>query len=110
MTALATAPPAASWAPPLALDKDAAVDSAVRLETGVAILLGLLLVSYWWVADGSGPGTSWRPCPWADIDATASYIHGRDAARWLQTRPIHSALVIWTDGTATRMPEELSPK
>jgi FAD:protein FMN transferase len=30
----------------------------------------------------------------ADIDATAAYIHGRDAARWLQTRPIHSALVI----------------
>ena len=43
----------------------------------------------------------------AEIDATASYIHGRDAARWLQTRPIHSALVIWTDGTATRIPEDL---
>jgi thiamine biosynthesis lipoprotein len=43
----------------------------------------------------------------ADIDTTASYIHGRDAARWLQTRPIHSALVIWTDGTATRIPEDL---
>jgi thiamine biosynthesis lipoprotein ApbE len=47
---------------------------------------------------------------WADIDATASYIHGRDAARWLQTRPIRSALVIWTDGTAMRIPEDSSPK
>jgi thiamine biosynthesis lipoprotein len=44
---------------------------------------------------------------WADIDATAAYVHGPDAARWLQTRPIDSALIIWADGGATRLPEEL---
>jgi thiamine biosynthesis lipoprotein len=44
---------------------------------------------------------------WADIDATAAYVHGPDAARWLQTRPVHSALIIWADGGATRIPEEL---
>ena len=38
---------------------------------------------------------------WADIDATAAYVHGRDAARWLATRPIRSALVVWADGTTT---------
>ena len=52
MTALATAPPAASWAPPLQLDKDAAVDRTVRLVTGLTVWLGLLLVTYWWVANG----------------------------------------------------------
>ena len=40
---------------------------------------------------------------WADIDATAAYVQGRDAARWLQTRPIRSALVVWADGTTTRL-------
>jgi thiamine biosynthesis lipoprotein len=25
---------------------------------------------------------------WADIDATAAYVHGLDAARWLHSRPI----------------------
>ena len=52
VTALATAPPAASWAPPLQLDKDAAVDRTVRLGTALTLWLGLLLVTYWWVADG----------------------------------------------------------
>jgi predicted ferric reductase len=52
VTALAPAPPAASWAPPLPLDKDAVVDRAVRLGSGVALWLGLLLITYWWVADG----------------------------------------------------------
>ncbi|HKN43116.1 MAG TPA: ferric reductase-like transmembrane domain-containing protein, partial [Propionibacteriaceae bacterium] len=52
MTALAPAPPAASWAPPLQLDKDAAVDRTVRLVTGLTLWLGLLLVTYWWVANG----------------------------------------------------------
>ena len=41
---------------------------------------------------------------WADIYATAAYVHGCDAARWLQTRPIRSALVVWADGTTTRLP------
>ena len=52
MSALATAPPGASWAPPLQLDKDAAADRTVRLVTGLMLWLGLLLVTYWWVADG----------------------------------------------------------
>jgi FAD:protein FMN transferase len=42
---------------------------------------------------------------WADIDATAAYVQGRDAASWLQTRPIHSALIVWDDGTTTRLPQ-----
>jgi predicted ferric reductase len=52
VTALASGPPAASWAPPLQLDRDAAVDRAVRLVTGLTLWLGLLLVTYWWVANG----------------------------------------------------------
>ena len=40
---------------------------------------------------------------WADIDATAAYVQGRDAARWLQERPIRNALVVWADGTTTRL-------
>jgi len=52
VTALASAPPAASWAPPLSLDKDAALDRFVRLGSAMALWLGLLLVTYWWVADG----------------------------------------------------------
>nr|WP_221634653.1 FAD:protein FMN transferase [Nocardioides luti] len=36
---------------------------------------------------------------WADIDATAAYARGRDAADWLRTRPGRSALVVWADGT-----------
>jgi thiamine biosynthesis lipoprotein len=40
---------------------------------------------------------------WADIDATAAYVQGRDAAHWLQGRPIRSALVVWADGTTTRL-------
>jgi thiamine biosynthesis lipoprotein len=37
----------------------------------------------------------------ADIDATAAYAQGRDAARWLETRPGRSGLVVWADGTTT---------
>jgi thiamine biosynthesis lipoprotein len=37
----------------------------------------------------------------ADIDATAAYALGRDAARWLETRPGRSGLVVWADGTTT---------
>jgi len=44
---------------------------------------------------------------WADIDATAGYVHGPDTARWLQTRPIDSVLIIRADGAATRIPEVL---
>jgi FAD:protein FMN transferase len=38
---------------------------------------------------------------WADIDATAAFAHGPDAARWLETRPGRSGLVVWDDGTTT---------
>jgi thiamine biosynthesis lipoprotein len=38
---------------------------------------------------------------WADIDATAAYAHGEGAARWLETRPGRSGLVVWADGTTT---------
>jgi thiamine biosynthesis lipoprotein len=38
---------------------------------------------------------------WADIDATAAYAHGADAARWLATRPDRTGLVVWDDGTTT---------
>ena len=37
----------------------------------------------------------------ADIDATAAYARGRDAARWLGQRPGRSGLVVWADATTT---------
>jgi FAD:protein FMN transferase len=37
----------------------------------------------------------------ADIDATAAFALGPDAASWLRTRPGRTALVIWQDGTNT---------
>ena len=52
MTALVTAPAAASWAAQVRLDKDAAVDRVVRLAAVLTLWLGLLLVTYWWTADG----------------------------------------------------------
>lgn len=42
-----------------------------------------------------------RSLTWADIDATAAYARGRDAARWLETRRGRSGLVVWADGTTT---------
>lgn len=42
-----------------------------------------------------------RSLTWADIDATAAYAQGRDAADWLATRPGRTGLVIWVDGTST---------
>ena len=45
---------------------------------------------------------------WADIDATAAYVHGRDAARWLQSQPIDSALIVWADGATTRLPADFT--
>ena len=38
---------------------------------------------------------------WADIDATAAYVLGERAADWLSTRPLISALVVWSNGTTT---------
>jgi predicted ferric reductase len=52
VTVLATAESAASWVAPLQFDGDAVVDRRVRLVAGLAVWLGLLLVSYWWVVDG----------------------------------------------------------
>jgi thiamine biosynthesis lipoprotein len=37
----------------------------------------------------------------ADIDATAAYAQGENAARWLESRPGRSALVVWADGRTT---------
>jgi thiamine biosynthesis lipoprotein len=37
----------------------------------------------------------------ADIDATAAYAHGSDAARWLRRRTGRVGLVVWPDGTTT---------
>ena len=37
----------------------------------------------------------------ADIDATAAYVHGADAATWLSGRPGQSGLVVWPDATTT---------
>jgi thiamine biosynthesis lipoprotein len=37
----------------------------------------------------------------ADIDATAAYAHGPDAALWLATRPNRTALIVWADGTTS---------
>jgi thiamine biosynthesis lipoprotein len=38
---------------------------------------------------------------WADIDATAAYAHGPQAARWLGSRPGRGGLVVWADGSTT---------
>ena len=35
---------------------------------------------------------------WADLDATAAFALGRDAARWLRSRPYRTGLVVWADG------------
>ena len=40
---------------------------------------------------------------WADIDATAAYALGPDAADWLRTRAGRTALVVWADGTTTSL-------
>jgi predicted ferric reductase len=52
VTALVTVPPAPPSASPLSRDADARVDRAVRQGAVVALWLGLLLVTYWWSADG----------------------------------------------------------
>ena len=38
---------------------------------------------------------------WADVDATAAYACGGEAAHWLETRPGRSGLVVWADGSTT---------
>jgi DMSO/TMAO reductase YedYZ heme-binding membrane subunit len=49
VTARHTMPPAS---PPLPIGRDAAFDRTVRLTAVLALWLGFLLVTYWWVADG----------------------------------------------------------
>ena len=44
---------------------------------------------------------------WADIDATAAYVQGPDAARWLGTRPGRTGFVVWDDGTTTTVASDL---
>jgi thiamine biosynthesis lipoprotein len=41
---------------------------------------------------------------WADIDATAAYARGRDAAHWLGSRPGRTGLVVWRNGSTTTVP------
>ncbi|MEV1282403.1 FAD:protein FMN transferase [Modestobacter sp. NPDC049651] len=38
---------------------------------------------------------------WADIDATAAFALGPEAAAWLATRPGRTGLVVWADGSTT---------
>ena len=53
MTAVITAPPAASPSAPLSqFDPEARTDQAVRLGAAVVLWAGLLLVTYWWTAGG----------------------------------------------------------
>lgn len=47
---------------------------------------------------------------WADIDATAAFVEGCDAVRWLGSRPIRSALVVWADGTTTTVAGLADPR
>jgi thiamine biosynthesis lipoprotein len=42
-----------------------------------------------------------RSLTWADIDATAAYAHGSEAADWLRARVDRIALVVWPDATTT---------
>jgi thiamine biosynthesis lipoprotein len=37
----------------------------------------------------------------ADIDATAAFAQGPDAALWLGSRPGRSGLVVWAEGSTT---------
>ena len=38
---------------------------------------------------------------WSDIDATAAFAQGPDAANWLRGRPGRTGLVVWPDGSTT---------
>jgi FAD:protein FMN transferase len=42
----------------------------------------------------------------ADVDATAAYALGPDAAQWLRRRVGRTGLVVWTDGTTTTVTAE----
>ncbi|BAK33032.1 ApbE family protein [Microlunatus phosphovorus NM-1] len=52
------------------------------------------------VAQGPASVTVVAPdLTWADIDATAAYVLGERAVDWLGSRPLTSALVVWSDGS-----------
>lgn len=44
-----------------------------------------------------------RDLTWADIDATAAYAMGPDAATWLGHRVGRTGLVVWADGSTTTL-------
>ncbi len=44
----------------------------------------------------------------ADIDATAAFAQGPDAASWLRGRPGRSGLVVWSDGSTTTVRDAAS--
>jgi thiamine biosynthesis lipoprotein len=46
---------------------------------------------------------------WADIDATAAFVQGHQAARWLQTRSGRTGLVVWADGSTTQVASRGTP-
>lgn len=47
---------------------------------------------------------------WADIDATAAFARGPDAARWLSDEADRVGIVVWSDGSITRTSRgDLSP-
>jgi thiamine biosynthesis lipoprotein len=45
---------------------------------------------------------------WADIDATAAFAHGADAARWLSEEARQVGLIVWADGSVARTPQHVS--
>jgi thiamine biosynthesis lipoprotein len=46
---------------------------------------------------------------WVDIDATAAYAQGPEAARWLDVERHRTGLVVWRDGSVTRLAGPLAP-
>jgi thiamine biosynthesis lipoprotein len=43
---------------------------------------------------------------WADVDATAAFVRGRNAAHWIATRPEHAAVLVGTDGSIEKLPAD----
>jgi thiamine biosynthesis lipoprotein len=44
----------------------------------------------------------------ADVDATAAYALGRNAAAWIATRPQRRAVVVWSNGAVTVVDRNMS--
>lgn len=47
---------------------------------------------------------------WADIDATAAYAQGPEAAAWLRSRAGRAGVVVWADGTAEVVGHEVATR